>query len=198
MAFNGFYCCPQCKPSVVEKISRGEPVGTLWRHGNKLVALVNTPLLDRCVKCNASSEGYRLRRKLLWHHPAIYLLIFTPFVGILGYAIVAMIVRKRSKTHVGLCPAHRSKRINWLLGSWIAFFAAIAGLIVSGVNVDSKVAPAGMIASGVVVLASIITLVVVSRTVLPTRITRTHVFLKGVHPDYLDSLPVWSEGGLGV
>jgi hypothetical protein len=199
MAFTGYYCCPQCKPSVVAKIARGEPVGTLWRHGNKLVALVNTPLLDRCVKCNGNAKGYRLKRQLFWHHPALYVLVISPLI----YIIVAAIVQKRSKTQVGLCPEHRGKRLKGILIGWALFLTGAAGLIASIANLTGPTTGAGVagtaiIASIVVILGGIITIAVVSRTVTPTRITRRHVFLKGIHPDYLDSLPVWSEAGPGA
>jgi hypothetical protein len=196
MAFADFHACAQCKPSVVAKIARGEPVGTIWRHGKQLVALVNTPLLDRCVKCNAPSEGNRLKRNFYWHHPALYFLVIFP--GLLIYAIVAIIVRKRSKTEVGLCSVHRKRRAIWILSCWAAFFAGVAGVIV-GANALSGNAAAAVITSSIVVmLASIITGVVMARTVAPTRITRTHVFLKGVHPDYLETLPTWTETATGA
>lgn len=35
--------------------------------------------------------------------------------------------------------------------------------------------------------------VVKSRVVSPAKITDSHVWLKGVHADYLATLPLWSE-----
>ncbi len=62
---------------------------------------------QRCIKCNQPSDGKSLKRNLVWHHPAFYLLIFG---GVILYAIVALIVRKKAIVQVGLCPIHRRKR----------------------------------------------------------------------------------------
>src|SRR3954468_23626244 len=52
------------------------PDAEVWEDNGLLVLRKNAVLPDRCVKCNAPAEGFRLRRNLSWHQPAIYLTIF--------------------------------------------------------------------------------------------------------------------------
>src|SRR5690242_5147889 len=59
----------------------------IWRNNAVLVMTKQALLPNRCVKCNAPAEE-QLKRKLTWHHPALYLLVF---ISILVYAIVAMV-----------------------------------------------------------------------------------------------------------
>src|SRR6266446_5069294 len=51
------------------------PGGDVWQDRGLLVIRKGAVLPDRCVKCNAPAEGYRLKRNLAWHQPAIYLTI---------------------------------------------------------------------------------------------------------------------------
>jgi len=76
------------------------------------VAPMNAPWPDRCVKCNAPAEGYRLKQSLYWHPAWLYILILP---GVLIYAVAALVIRKSYVGHVGLCPTHRSRR-RWVLG----------------------------------------------------------------------------------
>ena len=48
----------------------------VWRDGDILVMHKEAVLPDRCIKCNAPCNGYRLKRNLSWHRPAWFLLIF--------------------------------------------------------------------------------------------------------------------------
>ena len=99
----------------------------VWREAEKLIIRKDTALPDLCVKCNAPGGGYRWRKTLYWHHPALYLLIFMP--GILIYAIVALIVRKKCKVEATLCPRHRSRRNMRLLIGWVTGLLGLASFI---------------------------------------------------------------------
>jgi hypothetical protein len=99
-----------------------EANGGVWRDGIVLVMHKQAVLPDRCVKCNESVNGLRLKRKLSWHHPALYLMIFFP--GLLFYAIVALIVRKTARIDVGICERHRSRR---RIGIAVAWLIALLG-----------------------------------------------------------------------
>ncbi len=54
----------------------------------------------------------------------MYLLIL---IGILFYAIVALIVRKKTEHAAALCPAHVRRRNRFVLGAFAAFFAGLFG-----------------------------------------------------------------------
>src|SRR4051812_44962371 len=58
----------------------------LWADGKVLVMTKSAELPDLCIKCGAPAEGYRLKRNLMWHPPAWYLLIL---FNLIIYAIVA-------------------------------------------------------------------------------------------------------------
>ena len=76
--------------------------------GKKIIVLKTLMFpTQRCIKCNEPSDGKPLKRNLVWHHPAFYLLIFA---GVVVYAIVAIIVRKKATMQIGLCPIHRRNR----------------------------------------------------------------------------------------
>jgi hypothetical protein len=78
--------------------SVGMPGSGVWRDQSKMVVSKGALLADRCVKCNAPATGPRLKKKLSWHHPAIFILIF---VALLIYLIVAMILRKTAVLELG-------------------------------------------------------------------------------------------------
>jgi hypothetical protein len=96
------------------------------REGSYLVIPAHgTSLPRRCVVCNAPG-GTRLLRKLYWHPSAYYLLIL---VGVLFYAIAAVIVRKRAHFELGLCDQHARRRRNGILIGWLGTLASVVGLI---------------------------------------------------------------------
>ena len=47
--------------------------GGLWRSGKTLVAAKDAPFPDRCVVCAQTNDLHRVKRRLYWHHPAIFL-----------------------------------------------------------------------------------------------------------------------------
>jgi hypothetical protein len=158
-AFSGFYACVQCKPQVIDKIRRGEPVGSLFRDGNKLVMLKDAVLPDRCARCNAPAEGFRATFR------------FLPM-----------------KIEVGLCPAHRKRHRNWTFAGSGLQLAGFACLWASGTPTIGAPPTYGIGFVGVL-LGFLISLA--TRTVRRARQTKTHLFLKGFHPDYLAGLPNW-------
>ena len=64
-------------------------------------------------------------------------------------------------------------------------------MIVGFSNVDRPLLGFMGVFGMVLVLASLIVAVVVSRLVVPTLIDHEHVWLKGICPTYLDDLPSW-------
>src|ERR1035438_9056155 len=76
VSLNKSWVCAQCKPVFLQRMAEGVPTSGgigLWRKEKKLVTRSETPFPDRCVKCNAPANGFRLKRVLYWHHPAYYL-----------------------------------------------------------------------------------------------------------------------------
>ena len=190
--YENSWVCAKCKPIFFQRVKEGAaPPASLmlWRSGRVLVMGQGASLPDRCVKCNAPAHGQRLVRKLYWHSPYLYLLILA---SILIYAVVAIIVRKRARVEVGICDSHRFQRrlaiaLGWLfgLGGLVLFIVGLANDWNAGVLVLCLVAfimgLVGGAAKGPVVSAK--------------RIDPQFVWIKGVCPSYLESLPEWKEGG---
>jgi hypothetical protein len=165
MVFDGFYACPQCKPLVIAKIRRGEPVGSAFRDGKRLVARKDAVLPDRCVKCNAPAEGFRVKMKL---HP--------------------------TTLEFGLCPIHQKRRRMWRLaasalswGGWACMVSSCSPISAAKIGLGNVLSPSHglllLLASGVVSSGGHVFKV--------TRTTKKRVFLTELHPDYLAEFPEW-------
>lgn len=140
-------------------------------------------LPDRCVKCNAFTNG-RLRRKFAWHHPAIYILLL---VAWLIYLIVAMIVKKRATIDLGLCDDHRAKRRTYIWITWLLALGGVAGFVLAILANDGTPALIGFL----LLLTAIVFGVITTRVTYPSKIDDRFVWLKGVNAEYLDQLPSW-------
>jgi len=140
-------------------------------------------LPDRCVKCNAFTIN-RLKRKLSWHHPAIYILIA---VALLIYLIVAMVVRKRATVYLGLCEEHMAKRRTCIWVTWLLALGGIAGFVLAIAANDGIPALIGV----VMFLTAIVFALITIRVASPSRIDDRFVWLRGVNAEYLNQLPQW-------
>src|SRR5688572_33369007 len=120
---------------------------TIWHSNALLVMTKDASLPKRCIKCNAPASEL-LKRKLQWHHPALYLLIV---VSILVYVIVACVVRKTATVNLGLCEEHReSRRLSMIITVLLAFVAILS--CTAGLHFE---VPVLVLASIVLVLAEI-------------------------------------------
>jgi hypothetical protein len=155
----------------------------IWRDNSILVMAKDALLPGRCVKCNAYTEE-RLRRKLSWHHPALFLLIL---FSILVFAIVAMVVRKTATVDVGFCPEHRAARKKHTAITWALGLLSILCLILTPVFEDATFVLGAIVFLVATAIYGIITL----RVVVPTKIDDQFVWLKGVNTDYLQEFPDW-------
>ena len=170
-----------------------EPGGGVWRRGKILIMHKNARLPDFCVKTNAPADQ-RVKRNLTWLHPAWALLIL---IALLVYLIVALILTKKAKVEFPVSNDWMKKRNFRLMISIITFL--VGGLIFVGAiftTVNEGYAE-GLIAilylTGTVIgLGGVIAAASFSAILRPTKITETHVYLKGSHPDYLDRFPVWA------
>lgn len=168
----------------------GGPRGAgLWRDGKVLVMRKDAKLPDRCVKSNEPAECW-LRRKLYWHHPAVYLALLA---NLIIYAILAICLRKKADIQIGLSKAWYRRRLWAILITWLIFFAGgalfIYGLsFLDGPNQSlALLAPIGLIGGlvGIIISLQFVSLVT------PAKITNDYLWLKGVHRDFLADLPEW-------
>ncbi len=193
--------CPMCGETIkaVALICRfcGEDLGAserrrgqgVWRDGSQLVMCKDAELPVRCVKTNEPTDR-TLRRRLTWHNPLIYILVLSPLI----YIIVALIVQKTANIKVGLSPeGFRSRRWGIAIG-WLSFLLGGVTFIVGVSNSKPNNNWWIMIIAGLLGgLIGIIVGIIKSRVVSPAKITDSHVWLEGIHSDYLSSLPQWSE-----
>lgn len=193
--------CPMCGATVAVEARRCQGCGELlagfqgadgysiqgvWREGNRLVMIKDAVLPNLCVQTNQPTQE-RLRRRLYWHSPWVYLLVL---VSLLVYVIVALIVRQKADIQIGLS-RERLVRRRWVIFfAWVGFLGGIVVTIVGLGNTNAGGFGWLVVLSGfILLLGSAITGMLLSRIVAPTRITARYVWLKGVHPLYLAALP---------
>ena len=160
------WVCAQCKPIFLQRLIEGAtlPGDGFWRMGKRLVAQLDTPFPDRCVKCNAPANGLRLKRDFFF----------------------LLSARKRVIVHVGLCEKHRARHQLGVIIGWIGVTLGPI-MLFGGLAIGSG----GFILGGLAVLFICGTSAALTATVAPTKVTRENIWLTGVHRDFLDSLPEW-------
>ncbi len=184
---NNSWVCAQCKPEFLQRLAEGAALpaaGRLWRLKRQVVTFSGTTFPDRCVKCNAPANGFRLKRVLYWQHPAYYLLFL---VNLLVLLIVILIVRKKAIVQIGLCERHRARRKRGVIVGWSSLAGCVI-LIVSAVVLSSGRAA---VAGGLLLLAGGIYAAVAANTVTAAKITKENVWITGCKEDFLAVLPEW-------
>ena len=168
------------------KSAEGIPAaGGLWRDDDRLIVAHGATFPHRCVKCNEPSEPPQKARKVYWHHPAIYILLF-------GYAIlyiiVALIVRRSAEINPGLCAEHRERRALWIAIGWLGSFGgAIAAIVLSRLlHFDAWL---GAVLAILVFFFVAILGIVKARVLYPKRIDDRYARLLGADDRFLASLP---------
>ena len=156
--------------------------GGTWREGSTLVMSRDASLPDYCVKCDAPAGGFRLKRNLSWHHPALFLVILLAW---LLYLILAMVLRKRATVYLGLCREHYEKRRTFLIAGFVTLAVSFA-LIVGAIAWEY---PAIALLAVLGILASAIWLAFVARVVTVKKIDDQFVWLNGINENYLSRFP---------
>ncbi len=185
----------ECK-SCGEELSSGPHKGGLrgteevWRSGKILVMHKEAKLPDRCIKTNGPADHW-LKRKLSWHHPAIFITILA---GALIYIIIAVVASKSATIHIGLSNAARSRRRYAILFGWLTGLSSLV-MMGFGISIYSATEPGLFMLlffSGLVFgLVGIVWCSQIASCVTPSKIDKEYVWLKGAHPDYLNELPEW-------
>lgn len=155
---------------------------TVWRDGNFVVALQDTPLPPRCVKCNAPADPPTRMRTLYWVNPFLYLLfLISPLILVIVYYVV----RKRAEVDPGLCEQHKKRRVQGIAAAWTA---CVVGLVLLFVGISNDVG--ALAVTGLLLLiASIVMGMIFGRLVYAKKITKDEVRLGGAGRPYLDALP---------
>ena len=134
------------------------------------------------IKCNAPAHGWRVNKALHWHHPPLYVLIFA---GLLVYAIIALVVQKSAKVSLGFCHVHKSQRNRTLLAGWLLFFVSLVAFFAAIAEGEASIAVVGV----ALLTAAVVLSLLGGRFIQVKKIDDEFVYLKGVHPRYLDEFP---------
>jgi len=166
------------------------PFAGLWRDGHLLVMHKLAPLPEICVVSNEPTT-LRIRRKLQWHHP---LLVLTVFIGVPIYIILALILTKRATIQLPLTEEWIARRQRRMIFAWAAGLLCVGlsvGGIVMAIQMDDPSYLFLLVLGIVGGLAALIGGVAAVGLVAPKRMTDDYIWLKGIHPDFLDRLEQW-------
>ena len=181
------YAAPQVIEAPLARVVDPSEVPEVWRDGKLLVVPSGAALPWRCVKCNSPEVGLPKKQKLTWHSPWIFLGLLG---GIVPFAVLALIFRKRATVQVCLCDHHRQRRRH---GVWIGVVGLIfaIGLFVYGMRLPPQDSSVEVIYGASVVLGvtSLAFGVIRSQLLTAKRISKEFAWLKGCSPEFLDSLP---------
>ena len=162
-------------------------IGGIWRDRSTLVMSKNASLPDRCVKCNRPANGLRLKRKLSWHHPILYLLVCG---AALFYIILAIALSKRATVYFGICTEHFQRRRKLM---------SIAGLLLAAAAITSVAAFAydypmlGLFGMGLFLVA-LVGAVLAARLVNVKKIDDRLIWLTGLNDQFLMQFPPLPSG----
>ena len=159
-------------------------IGGIWRDKSTLVMTKDASLPDQCVKCNAPANGLRLKRRLAWHSPVLYLLIL---FAVLIYVILAGMLSKRATVYLGLCSQHFQRRRKQKAVGWLLLAAGIITAIAAIAYDYPLLALLGFSAF----LFAAFWLTFVSRVVTVKKIDDHLVWLNGINSDYLAQFRAW-------
>lgn len=158
----------------------------IWRDGEVLVVPDGGVFPDACVICNEPVE-VKKEQTFYWHHPALYLLV--P-LGLLVYAVVALVVRKKATVEYGLCHEHRARRNRNIAIAWLG--VALGIVVPIAVAASHYVTPPWLpnpwIIGICLVLASAIWGVVAATVLRPVGIDPNVARFKGAGERFLSTL----------
>ena len=188
IVLNNSWVCATCKPTFLQRMMEGSAASgslrLIWRKKREVVIGKDTPFPERCVCCNAATNGFKLKRDLSWHPPGWFVLLISPLI----YIIVAMIVQKKAVVHIGLCDTHRAARKRAIL---IASLSALLGVIL--------LVTSAFVENGFLALIGLILFIgggiyglMKAPIISATRIKNDIVSFKGAGQPFLDTLPEWS------
>jgi hypothetical protein len=167
-----------------------QPTGGIFHKGDLLVVHKQAVLPDRCVKSNEPTSE-RLKRKLMWHHPALYFLIL---INLLVYALVALIVRKSATFDIPLAPRYKAARIKWMVIAWSMIFVSLA-LFILGIAMSEQnpnaLSTICMIQFPFAIFTAAVMGIFGCRVVYAKKIDDQYAWIGGTCAEFRNSFPEW-------
>ncbi|WP_217924583.1 hypothetical protein [Miltoncostaea oceani] len=139
-----------------------------------------------CVRCGEPGDGEPIRRRLYWHHPALYALVL---LWVLPYIILAFALRRRTTLTLSVCVHHRRVRLRALWAAWGMAAAAVAGLVASAVLGSAALGSV----SALVLIGAPVVGIGGRRLVWCSGIDRVLVRTRGASAAFLATVPDWSD-----
>lgn len=172
--------CTYCGSDAPEELCR--------RDGSTLVVRPGAVLPPYCYKCGKPARAEPFSRTYYWHAPELYILIL---LGVLIYAIVAAIVRKKLVVVLPICDEHfRSRRkLGWTSLTLLVLAVLIPFMLIGLTSSASLAGSVGCVLGFALGIASLVTYVLFERTLKPERITDDEARLNGACPEFLDRIP---------
>lgn len=182
---------PYASPVATTERNPQPSTGGIWSDGKVLVMHKQANLPDVCIKSNQPTDGYRLKRKLTWHHPAV---IAAVLISPLVYIILAVILSKKATLQIGLSEVWRKKRGTRIAIAWGCFLLGVLMIVAAVVVGNSRNGSGGIVAACVIsglllILGGAIYGLLAARMVYPQKIDDEYVYLKGAHPDFIARFP---------
>jgi len=168
--------------------------GSIWRDGKLLVVEKGARLPPICVKTSTPAQ-IEIFRKFYWHSQWLYVLVI---VQILIYIIAALAVRKQQDLTIPLSEAAAKKRSSGIMSGWLAGGVGFALFVVAMIlaadsNMSGTVAVLCVALGFIGIFLSLAGLALglpASNILTAKKITDQAGWFRGVHQDYLQSLPV--------
>lgn len=158
----------------------------LWRDGDVLVAVPDSKLPPRCVKCNATAVPPTKARYVHWYHPALYALLL---LNVIVFGVVVFMVRRRAIVAAGLCSNHQKRHRRAVRLTWTGI---VLGIVLMSIGAASPLGIWGMLVGVLVTLGSLVAGMLFARVVYAKRIDKAYVRLKGCGDAFLNDLPPFS------
>jgi len=88
--------------------------------GRALVTSLDCELPEVCVFTGRTDDLVRVRQRISWHHPAIYLTIF---IGLIIYVVLALALRKSANVAYYINREEKARRQMWHAANWGVFLS---------------------------------------------------------------------------
>jgi hypothetical protein len=158
----------------------------IWRDGNQLVMSQDAELPYVCIKTNRPADVW-LPRTVSWYPK--WTLVLLP-LGLIVWLIVAGVLRRQATIRVGLCESRRAGRVWTIVLAWGGVVLSLGLLILGAILEKRQPEAVWLIPVGIVLFfGSAIVGATLPTIVSAAYLTEDHIWLKGVHPDYLARFP---------
>jgi hypothetical protein len=96
-----------------------------------------------------------------------------------------MVLRKSARVSLGFCELHKQQRTRMLAAGWLAFGLSLVAFFGALAEENGYIALVGL----ALLMAAVVLSLLTGRLISVKKIDDTFVYLRGVHPEYLDQFP---------